>query len=291
MMDRWVINENPKVADYYVPFGDSLLTLANELRTLENGFGENLRRASHNMSIHIHKVLIGSGHPPLLNCIQGPRMPPLVKPRRLRGDPYELYPPTSLTLSPPESGVGTGLSLQWEVKSFPLYGLSYNAKTNEFSMPTPWDYQRSSIRLKYWHDQNLIQVNHTRHRIGEITSLVRNQRGAHSDPKWISAAPRPLVDFYWFYLYVFIVHVGRYLVDKATEAVQDEEFRIKIFPDDQHPTQGLNYAPPKAGVIRMKGPGMDFIFSEAIVLSSSPPSRSNKMGATSLLWCLKAPEQ
>ena len=215
MMDKWVINDNPNVADYYEQFGDSMLSIANELRTLENSLGENLRRASHNISIHIYKVLIGGDHQPLLNCIKNPKMPHLLKPNQLKGDLYELFPPYDFKLSPPPNGKGTGLALHLEGKVFPLHGLSYDAKSKEFSTPTPWDYRRSPIRLKYWTKQNLIQVNHIRRQIGEIIKLVRNQRGAHSDRNWMSAAPKPLISFYWLYVNLFS-HARRTLLGRQS---------------------------------------------------------------------------
>ena len=291
MMSRWAINNTPNVADYYEQFGDSLLTIANELRTLESGLGENLRRVSHNISIHIYKVLIGGDHQPLLNCIKDPKLPRLLKPHQLNGDPYELFPPYDLELSPPPSGPGTGLALHWEGKVLPLHGLSYDAKSNGFFTPTPWDYQRAPIRLRYWTRQNLIQINHTCRQIGEIIKLVRNQRGAHSDRKWMNAAPRPLINFFSLYVSLFVVQIGSLLVDKVSEIAQDNEVRGKIFPDSQHPDRDLKYAAPRTNTIRVKTPGLDFSFSEAISLAHSPPSERNRMRESFLLWCLKAPEQ
>lgn len=189
---------------------------------------------------------------------------------RLSGDPYDLVKPTLVAISPPDESLGTGIIIRFAVRASVLYGLSHNSATQEISRPTSWDHQIESLRLKRWTRQDLVQVNLNLHTIQDELSLVRNRRGAHSDRAYLDDTPQSLAPFYYFYLDVFMIHVGALLVDQIVRVADDRTILDKIFPHRDNPKPWLRYGAPAQGVIRVEPERFDFREGKGYRLSTNP---------------------
>ena len=316
----WAINKkSPHAPVYYEQFGESLRAMAHGLRALEGGLDENLRWASESISVPMYKILVGGDHPPLLNCISGPTLPSLLESNQLSGDAYELFEPIDFTLSPGTSGKGTGISIHHIGFIFPLHGLLYQANPKRFFINSPWDGRKPFLRLTEWRKQELVQMNRIRQTIHDVISDVRNQRGAHADKNWTMGFPQPLRNFYWLYANLFVVQVACYLVDEATRAICDDEFRTTVFPGSR-PNEALQYALPRRNALTIPkivlsqkrgisiatehiqgdsvvippepgkgtGSGFSFDYSEAVAVRRTPHQGPGTMAKSTDLWFMQA---
>lgn len=284
----WQINDHRKVAPYYEPFGDALLTIAHELRSIDADL-EHLRRAARSMSVPIHRILMDRH--PLLRCVRRPALPPLVDPRTLVGDPIELVKPTAFTIYPPEEpGYGTGVAMRFAAHAFPLYGWRYNAVANQYSVSDPWDRKAATLRLDRWLKQNVVQVNLDTYTIRETISLVRNSRGAHSDREYPKDTPAPLASYHEFYLDMLMILVGRLLVDTAATVATVSEIKDNLFPGVSNPSKELAYSFPATARTPHKPARFSFNPSEGIPAGHEPYSPETRMTISTALWCLGAPD-
>ena len=108
--------------------------------------------------------------------------------------------------------------------------------------------------------------------------------------------PQPLRQFYSLYVNFFIVQVGRYLVDKASEAICDNEFRSRVFPRHRHPNKALHY-PPLPSIITLNipkirigaGTPFEFKYDEAIITRHRPHQGPGTLSESTYVWLMQAP--
>ena len=312
----WAINDNSNMADYYESFGDALSSIARNLDGLKEGLDENLRWVAESISVPIYKVLVGGDHPPLLNCVKRPSLPPLLRPDQLVGDPYELFN-FEWSIGPSDKPE-TGTYAEFLGYVFPLYGLQYRAQRGRFLFCSPWDIQSLPLRLAPWMKQSLVELSRTTQTIHDVVSDVRNQRGAHTDKNWTMRLPQPLRQFYWVYANLFMVQVGHYLVQEAFRAIRDDEFASAAFPRSHNLTRLLQYSLPRRSVLTIDrirpgnfsgkiasemiqgnsidipvsgggGAPFELIFSEGIVIRHISDNGPGTIYESTHLWDIRAP--
>ena len=249
--NKWTINKqnrNPNRVAYQEELGESLRSIAVGLRTLADGLSQNLRLASTTISTPIHKILMGGT--PLINCVHPPRLPPLVSPDTLQGQAPELFPPRVTTIEAPDEGPGTGLMTICLAWLLPLYGLEYRAEQRMFAPHPLWDHNAPRLNIDHWLKQELMELSNGEcQTIGDVVRDIRNKRGSHTDPTWISDFPQPLRQFYTVYADFFMVQVGMLLLDETIASIDDDHFRQCIFPSIDHPDRELRYPPMPGGTI------------------------------------------
>ena len=274
-------------------FGDTLLELANGLRGLSAKLDETLPWVKNQVSVPIAKLVLSHGQQPLLNCIESPRLPRLYPSIKLAGDPYELFQPRVIGLSP---GRGTGLRMEHRGAIFALHGLRYDKGSGMFMWTTPWDDAEPYLRLRDWLKQDLVQVNRTTKTIKDVISEIRNQRGAHPDPKWTKDLPQPLRDFYQLYTSLFIVQLGYMLTNEARCAAANEEFNTHVFPRHGNPGEALS-CPPISALARLtmerltlgSGNEWELDLEKGVVIKHAPHQGIGTVSDTTYLWFMRAP--
>ena len=287
---RWEIKRqtDQKSKDRQIQFGDALIGIANTLRSLNTmtpGW-PTIRRAGASMSVHVAKILFDGN--PLINCVEKPKLPALPDNGTLCGDVHNLSEPLIFSLSPPESGPGTGLSICNMGAVFPLHGMSYDAASNRFVTRRPWG--SSSLHLSQWGRQNLVQVCGTVLTIQKVLSDIRNQRGAHTDVKWIQDHPQPVRQFYALYASWFVMEVGLHLVRQATLAVENETFRRSVFGTHAELPVMTDIPLPSGGTpLSIESDKLDLKFADSMNLLHVPHQGHGTMSYSAALWFIRAP--
>ena len=270
-------------------FGDALIAVAEGLRSLksmEPGW-PSIRRAAASVSVPVAKILFGGN--PLLRCVHRPQLPALPDNRILRGDVHQLFEPLIVSMSAPETGPGTGISICNVGAVFPLHGMSYDAPSSRLVLRRPWS--DSSLPLSRWGRQNLVQVCRTTQTIHRVLSDVRNQRGAHADVGWTQDLPQPVREFYALYASLFVVEVGLHLVQQGALAARHKTFRRAIFGTDAEPPLQVDNPLPRDGVhvtIEREG-GFDLRFADARTLFHVPHQGAGTTSYSTTLWFIRAP--
>ncbi|MCY4558673.1 MAG: hypothetical protein OXF79_20315 [Chloroflexi bacterium] len=269
--------------------GDALIAVAEGLRSLkslEPGW-PSIRRTAASVSVPVAKILLGGN--PLLRCLHRPQLPALLDNRSLTGDVYKLFEPLIVSLSAPETGPGTGISICNMGAVFPLHGMSYDAPSSRLVIRRPWS--DTSLPLSRWGRQNLVQVCGTTQTIHRVLSDVRNQRGAHADVGWTRDLPQPVREFYALYASLFVVEVGLFLVKQAVLANGNKAFRTAIFGSDAAPPLRADNPLPRDGVhvsLEREG-GFDLRFTDALTLSHIPHQGAGTTSYSTTLWFIRAP--
>lgn len=270
-------------------FGDALIAVADGLRSLKAMEPEwpSIRRTAANISVPVAKILFGGS--PLLRCVQKPELPGLPDNRSLRGEVHKLFEPLILSLSAPEKGPGTGITICNLGAVFPLHGLSYDAASDRFFVHRPWS--ESLLPLSRWGRQDLVQISSTTQTIHRVLSDVRNQRGAHAEVGWTENLPQPVRAFYAFYASWFVVEVGSYLIRQAALAAESETFRRAVFgtvaevplpTGEPFPREGLQLSVERDG-------GFDLRFADAQTLFHVPHLGPGTTSYSTSLWFVRAP--
>ena len=289
---RWTINTQvPRKSKVRrTLFGDALIAVAEGLRslnTMEPGW-PSIRRTAASMSVPVAKMLFGGN--PLLRCVRKPELPALPDNATLRGDVHhKLFEPLIVSLSAPETGPGTGVSICNMGAVFPLHGLSYDAASERFLVRRPWS--DASLTLSRWGKQNLVQVCGTTQTIHRVLADVRNQRGAHAEVGWMQNLPQPVREFYAFYASWFVVEVGLYLVRQAALAAGSKTFRRAVFGTDAEVPLPTGDPLPRGGLhlsIEREG-GFELKFADARTLFHVPHQGAGTTSYSTDLWFIRAP--
>ena len=269
-------------------FGDALIAVAEGLRSVKSmqlGW-PSIRRTAANVSVPVAKILLGGN--PLLRCVHKPQLPALPDNRTLRGDVHKLFEPLIFSLSAPETGPGTGISICNMGAVFPLHGMSYDAASNRLVIHRPWS--DSSLPHSRWGRQNLVQVCGTTQNIHQVLSDVRNQRGAHAEVGWTQNFPQPVREFYALYASLFVLEVGLYLVRQAALAAENTTFRKTVFGTDAQlslPTEDPLPADGAHVSIEREG-GFDLRFTDAQTLFHIPHQGAGTTSYSTALWFIRA---
>ena len=221
--------------------GEALLELTNGLRGLGATLDETLPPVSNQLSAPLDKIVLPPSR--LLRCISNATLPPLKDSTTLIGDCFELFEPIVVGVgqSPRNGAPGTRLEIDNRGIALPLHGLGYDRSTAHWTLHDPWDTTAERLALSEWLEQPLVQVNKNRVKtIREVLKHVRDKRGAHADPNWISEVPQPLRAFFELYAGSFLVEFACLLVNEAAaSASADSVLAAALFPEHRDPTRAL----------------------------------------------------
>ncbi|MCY3899268.1 MAG: hypothetical protein OXF86_11880 [Caldilineaceae bacterium] len=244
-MEVWEANVNA-TDGHFDDFTLSMFNILTQLQAFESN-RRNLVGISRSVSVELRKLLLHNGL--LQRCVRRPRLQPLIRPDRLKGDPFEdifEMPSGSLTLTKldePMAGAHALVELapmKHTTVIHPLYGLCFQNDSNQWVSESPFDEGLLPIRLDRWLKQSVLQIDSDIYDMRDLLSEVANTQGAHSDHQRDTIRQQIHQHFRGTYLNIFILWAGIYLYNQFSASVSADsslqERIAKVHPDIREET-------------------------------------------------------
>ncbi len=234
----WEANEHADDRTFE-DFTASMVNISTLLRA--NGedvhrFGRNLVGVSRSVSVELRKLLLGDAL--ISKCVRRPKLHKLVRPHRLKGDPFEdslgVQGGTVRITKVDEPGAGASAEfgitpMRHTVVIHPLYGLCFQKGANAWTSTDPFAKELTPVRLHWWLKQPVLQIDRDRYDMTAMLSEVANTQGAHSDRRRDTIRQQISEHFHSIYLNIFTIRVGIYLSNQFAISVSaDSSLRERI---------------------------------------------------------------
>ena len=224
----WEANEHAE-DNTFEDFTDSMINISAQLRA--NGedvrsFGRNIVGVSRSVSVELRKLLLGDAL--ISKCVRSPKLHKLIRPDRLKGDPFEdsfMVQGGNLRITKvDEPGAETSAEfgitpMQHTVVIYPLHGLCFQKGSNVWTSTDPFAKELTPIRLDWWLKQPVLQIDRDRYDMRAMLSEVANTQGAHSDRRRDTIRQQISEHFHSIYLNIFTLRVGIYLSNQFAASV------------------------------------------------------------------------
>lgn len=227
-MELWEANEHAEDKTFE-DFTASMLNISAQLRV--NGedarsFMCNLVGVSRSISVELRKLLLGDRL--ISKCVRRPKLHMIIRPDRLKGDPFEdsfMVQGGNLRitkLDEPGRGMGSEFGIapmKHTVVIYPLYGLCFQKGPNVWISEDPFAKELTPIGLDWWLKHPVLQIDRDRYDMRDMLSEVANTQGAHSDRREDSIRQQISEHFQSIYLNIFTLRVGIYMSNQFSASV------------------------------------------------------------------------